>query len=91
MSLIDNEEIKKNIRMAREIKLLSYPYRMFLAKAMEAHGCNALLERLHEAFSIIDTSAVFTDNERKEVKKLIYCDTAEMINKFNKRYGGWKL
>lgn len=74
--------------MTREVRLLSYPYRMFLAKAMETHGCKSLLERLHEALSIIDTSSAFTDEERKEVKKLIYCDAAEMINKFNKRYGG---
>jgi hypothetical protein len=88
MSLIDDEEIKRDTRMTREINLLSYPYRMFLAKAMEAHGCKSLLERLHEALSIIDTSSAFTDEEEKRTKKLLYCDAAEMINKFNKRCGG---
>lgn len=86
--ILDDATIRKDIKIMREVKLLSYPYRMFLAKAMEAHGCNGLLERLHEALSIIDTSSAFTDEERKEAKKLIYCDAAEMINKYNKRCGG---
>lgn len=85
MAMFVDGEVRKGVRMQREVKLLTYPYRMFLAKAMENHGTEGLLERLGEALSIIDTSAAFTDEERKEAKKLIYLDASEMISKFNRR------
>lgn len=88
MRVFTNVEVRNEIETRKRIKTLSYPYRMFLAKAMEAHGCEALMERLGEALLILDSSIAFTDEERKEAKKLIYCDAAEMINKFNKRCGG---
>lgn len=72
----------------RQMRLAAYPYRMIITKAMEAHGLEGMMERMGEVLSILDTAAAFTDEERREIKKIIYADSAQMINKFHRMNGG---
>lgn len=64
-----------------KIKMIAYPYRMFLIEALKTHGIDGLVERLNEALLIAD-GIVYSNEETEEIKKLIFQTAVEMLNNF---------